>query len=112
MEIRKLNTRDLYTVGNMLRKVAPALKNIPFAKAEDESESEHKSRIGKDVFMLLADKLYDDAWKWLASVAGMSVDELMEQPIEFVPELIQELVEKEDLSDFFTKVQGMVGKIA
>lgn len=111
METRKLNTRDLYTVGNMLRKVAPDLRKIQFEKGENESEEAHKARVGQSMFALLADRLYEDVWAWLASVANMSLDEMMDQPIEFVPELVEELTQKEDLGHFFTKVQGMVAKM-
>jgi|AntDeeMinimDraft_6_1070357.scaffolds.fasta_scaffold00531_2 hypothetical protein len=110
MEVRKLNTKDLYIVGGMLRKVAPDLRQIQFDKQKNESENEHKMRVGQAVFSLLADKLYEDVWDWLADVSGQSKDDLLAQPIEYVPELINHLAKSEDLTNFFTKVRGLVGK--
>lgn len=110
MEVRKLNTKDLYIVGGMLRKVAPDLRQIQFEKQENESENDHKMRVGQSIFSLLADKLYEDVWEWLADVSGQTKDDLLAQPIEYVPELINHLAESEDLTNFFTKVRGLVGK--
>lgn len=106
-EVRKLNNGDLFIVGNMIRKALPAIKKLDLKKAEDESEKDHRLRVGKDVMTVLLSECYEDTWKWLADIAEMDVKTFNQQPIGFAVEVIQEVSKSEDLKGFFKQAQAL-----
>lgn len=99
--IRKLVARDLFTVGNMLKKVLPDMVGMDFKGLDGEDEGQKSMRIGKQFIPLLVDKCFSDFWTWLADLTGKTVDEFNAMPVEYPAEVIAELTENEDLKRFF-----------
>lgn len=102
IKVRRLCTKDLYMVGSMLKGAMPEIRKLDLKGGEDKKEE-----IGKELFMILVNACYDEAWDWLADVAGMTRDELMEASLDTPLEIVQQISKSEDVAGFFKRVSQL-----
>lgn len=103
MEIRRLKTKDFFTVATLLGKMASeATKEI--------GEGSSASQIGT-IFVSNALKFAEkDLKNWLADLAGIEPKEFDELPFDAPIDIIEQLAEREDLNSFLQRVMQLRSK--
>lgn len=123
MKVRRLKTKDLFTVATIIAKCGndffiTAGRLLIGMNDEEEVENGKKGKkeekrktnygaIGISVFTSLLKYADTDIKEWLASMVEMEVKEFDELPIDAPVEIIEEMARQEDLKDFFTRVMGL-----
>ena len=102
MEIRELKTKDIKVIAKMLGKINQdsvnnLLKLIRQAKLKKSNDS---MEIGFTLFQILAADLTDDIFEWFADLAGMTVEELDEMPIDTPKLIVTTLMKRGNFGDF------------
>jgi hypothetical protein len=120
IEVRALTTEDLFTVAKMLSKVAgksktqllAAIKTAGKSKEEgkpEEGESLDPAAFAFDIFKVIIDEVSEDLISWMASLIGVKPAVFKKMPINTPLEIIEVLVKREDLRDFFARVSRLIG---
>jgi len=103
MEIRKLKTKDIKTLAEMLAKLNPESVKSLFALVRSASGKRNKSsamEIGFTIFQVLAADLTNDIFTWLADLAGMTPEEFGETDVSVSKEVVSQLVSQAGFADF------------
>lgn len=122
LEIRDLNTGDVFTVARMLTKVVSenkdSIKKLIKSKSGDEKKeltAEEKEEMGIDLTFLVLQNCLEFAEKdlkaWFADLIGIKPEEFEETPFDTIPNIINELTEKDDVHSFFTAVLQLYKKM-
>jgi len=134
MDIRTLNTSDVFVVARMLSKVTGEAKNelSQIIKASSvETESKKKTVKDKDKLNKQLDDLYieagikitfllfqylinyaaDDLQKWLGSLIGKSPEEFGDMPPETTMEILVSLSEAKEIQSFFSAAFAIFNKM-
>lgn len=107
LSIRRLNTKDFWTVLSVLRKGGKeALSRMG---AAEEMDNMARGILIMDIGLEYAEK---DLKGLLADLAGMSLEEYEKQPFETTIDIIEVVSEQEDLSAFFKRVAGLFKKVS
>jgi hypothetical protein len=122
ISIRKLTNRDMLTVIGMLKTVGASagsrLSSLVVAGSgvsknqDSSSEEESGIKIGFLVLTELYENLIDDLTKWIASLAGKSLEDYLEMPPETTIDIIEQLVEGEDSKRFFSRALQLSKKMS
>lgn len=99
--VRKLRASDVRTVARIL---GPQVKNLPTGKDVEASN------IGRDLFASILSDNMDDLWAWLADLAGMTSDQLDEQPMHVPLDIIERVMEDEDIGPFGERLRQLLTK--
>jgi hypothetical protein len=104
IEVRRLKTKDFFTVASLLGKMAgDASKEI--------SDGATASQIGT-IFVSNALKYAEkDIKTWLADLVNIKPEEFDGLAFDAPIEIIEQLAEKEDLLSFLQRVQQLRGKL-
>lgn len=112
MKIRKLTTRDVIEVANILKDDILVLAE----KAKENKEKEKDAtQFGIEIISMLLEKIEkgeSEAFKWVVSLTGMTYEEFLEAPPTMILDLTEALVENGEIVDFFTKAQKLAQKLA
>lgn len=122
IEVRALTTEDLFTVAKMLSKVAGKSKVQILAAIKATGKSGEEGKLGEegapdpaafafDIFKVIIDEVSDDLIAWMASLIEKQPDEFKKMPIEVTLEIVEVLVKKEDLRDFFARASRLIGSL-
>ena len=104
MKVRKLVTRDLFSLAKIMGKFGDDMKPII-------GEIQNEQALGF-MFLSTALKHADEDFKsWVADLVGIEPNEVDEQPIEFLPDVLEALAEQEDLPGFFARARGFATKM-
>lgn len=104
MEVRRLQTSDLFKVATMLSKITAGA-------SKDVLEGMTATQTGA-LFISNAFRFAEtDVKAWLAELVDMSVEEFDKLPFDAPIEIVEALADQEDLASFFQRVKGLAGKI-
>ena len=108
IQVRELNTADFWRLLNIIRKGGKEaiVKLQSVNTAEDDNT---RAMVLLDVGMEYAEK---ELTAFLADLAGLSVDEYMESGFDTTLAIIEQLIEKEDVSNFTRRVVNLAGKFS
>lgn len=101
LTVRPLKAGDVRTVARIL---APQIRNLPSGKSADPES------IGRDLFASMLEKNTDELWAWLADLAGMTSQELDDQPMTAPFDIIQKVLEDDDIGPFAKQLQSLLSK--
>lgn len=129
MKVRDLETRDIFTIAKMLQKItgekrteiigmikkSDVFSKMPDKKQSEEELAQQQVEVGIEVAFFIFDLLIEYAEKdiknWFADLTEIPPEEFDKTNINTILEVIQELVEREDLADFFTNAWELYKKI-
>lgn len=106
--VRRLQTKDLYLIGSLIRKNLHKIRGINTKALPDEGEEARRQRVGQLFLEFLLDNCADEMWSWLASMVEMDVTEFGDQPISAVFDIIDQIKKTEDFADFFKRLSSMI----
>jgi len=112
--MRVLETGDIFTVVNMLKKLSKStLPNlmVSVVGTNNKNKTPDMISIGMQVLNELYASLEDDLLKWLSSLVNMEIDDFYSTPIDTIPNIIEELVNNEEYKSFFLQVYKLYKKI-
>jgi hypothetical protein len=124
LEIRDLNTGDVFTVAKMLLKVVgenkDSIKKLIKSRSKDgkkkELSQEEQEELGIDLTMLVLQNCLEfaekDLKKWFADLIGVKQSEFDKTPIDTIPNIINQITEKDDVHSFFTAVLQLYRKMS
>lgn len=125
LKMRKLTTRDMFTVVDMLKKLAEGgfgeseLSNLIVSelkkKSEKAGETDERAiiKIGILVLTKLYESLKPDLINWFASLIGKTIDEYMDSDPNTTLEIIDQLIDGgEETKNFFTSAFALFKKIS
>ena len=108
MEIRELKAKDVKTLAKMLGKLKSTSVGDLFNVLEKKKANQLE--VGLSIFRVVAADLTDDVYAWFADLAGKTVEELDEMPVNTPADIIKELVKRGDFKDFFGLAIQRAGK--
>jgi hypothetical protein len=123
LEIRDLNTGDVFTVARMLMKVVSenkdSIKKLIKSKSGDKNKKElteaEKEEMGIDLAFLVLQNCLEfaeqDLKNWFSDLIGKDPEEFDETPFDTIPNIINQLTEKDDVHSFFTAVLQLYKKM-
>lgn len=114
LKMRVLETGDIFTVVNMLKKLSKStLPNlmVSVVGTNNKNKTPDMISIGMQVLNELYASLEDDLLKWLSSLVNMEIDDFYSTPIDTIPNIIEELVNNEEYKSFFLQVYKLYKKI-
>lgn len=101
VSVRSLQASDVRVVARVL---GPQIKNLPADAKSDPGE------IGRSLISKVLSDNMDDLWAWLADMAGMSPDQLDEQPLETPLLIIEKVMEDEHIGPFGERLRKLLPK--
>lgn len=105
MEIRRLKTKDFFTVATMLSKMAgDTMRNL-------SGETNDAASVGASFISNAFKYAESDIKDWLADLAGIAKDAFDELPFDAPIEIIERLAEQENLTSFLQRVMGLKDKL-
>lgn len=114
--MRKLQTSDVFTIVDMLKKVAGETlpKIIKSVSTTDTKKGGEENRLQVGILILteLYDNLRDDLLIWLADLNEMAEEEFMQSDPETVLGVIEEFATNEKYQSFFLRAYNLYKKIA
>jgi hypothetical protein len=91
--------------------LADALDHIDIEKmmrARNANDENAVGELGGDIIKSALKYSRHSAFKFLASTAGMTVDELKDQPLSTVTAIITQIKQDPELKDFLAQARGML----
>jgi len=115
-KIRKLTAQDVFTIVDMLKKVASntlpkIIKGVSEAPKEGDKAGA-QIQIGIMILTELYANLKDDLITWLASMVNMKREEYLESDAELTLEIIDQLSTNKEYNGFFLRAYNLYKKIA
>ena len=119
-KIRELCRKDRVVLSRMIEKVADKVvgtKILDLITAVTPQEGKEvdggaKTKLGIEILRLLMGTLNEDVTEWFASLLGLSVDEFNDNtPFNIELEIVRQLQEADDVTDFFTGVSQQFSTI-
>ena len=129
IKIRKLTVADRKTLSNLIKNLAdtvgdaslfnlissavtasPEAKENRSEKAE-ETKEDSAIQIGIKVLQALLDTLENDTHTWFSELIGVSKEDFLKLPIDTEAVIIEQIVESEEASSFFTIASRLYKKI-
>lgn len=105
MEVRRLKTKDFFTVATMLSKMAgDAMHGMADA-------ANNSAQVGATFISSALKYAESDLKAWLSDLVGIKPDEFDELPFDAPLEIVEQLADKENLVNFFLRVKGLRDKI-
>ena len=121
IKIRKLKRKDRVTVTNLIKKLVDKVGDMGLldiissetksptnksskksGKKEKEPETTSPVKIGMKVVQLAMQSLQEDVTEWFSDLVGMTPAEFDEGPLDIEVQIIAQLREAEEVSDFFS----------
>ena len=109
MEIRKLQVADVFAVARMLGKITKVAR-LELAKAIT-SKKPNITELGMVIVQSICVEAEEDLKAWLADLIDKKKDEFMVMDATAIFDIIEGLVEKEDIKDFFARASQLVTKL-
>ena len=78
------------------------------AQNANKGDGSVSAEVGGEVIKALLKHSRVSAFKFLAGAAGMSVDELRDEPLSTLTEIIPQIKADPELADFFAQARGML----
>ena len=108
IEIRRLNTKDFWTIVNILRKGGKEAFSR-MAQLEQNASVEERGMFIMDIGMEFAQK---ELSAFLADLAGMTKEEYENGSFDLTLTIIEQLAERENLEDFIKRVAALAKKFS
>jgi hypothetical protein len=117
MKIRNYTVADVFTLVDLLASISgttgESLKTLLKSGGGNITEEEAHDR-GVELVLLVLNKAYagakDKLVNWLASLLEMTVDEFLKQPPDTVLDVIDEIVNRKETKDFFSRAFARFNK--
>lgn len=110
--IRPLEQGDREVLSKLIEKVASKVTDgeilglITMASGTEEGDSKEnagiKTKLGIKIMQLLMQLLNEDLKVWFADLIGVEIEKFSKLPFNIELEIIRQLQEADDLTDFFT----------
>lgn len=115
-QIRKLTAADVFTVVDMLKKVASdtlpkIIKSVSDAPKKDKSP-ENQIQLGVLILTELYANLKEDLIVWLASMVYMERKEFLESDAVLTLDIIEKLSTDKEYNGFFLRAYNIYKRIA
>lgn len=114
--LRKLCARDVFPFAKILSKVG--IKQFAECFELDENDNLSLSMSGLsvalnviDILLSNLDKCENEIFSFLASVAGMTTEEVKDLDMDIFAEMTIEIFQKKEFSDFFKVVSRLLGLV-
>jgi len=113
--MRKYNVADVFTIVDLLSSIAgssgDSLRNL--LRSGDGTDEEAEDR-GIELVLYVLNKSYmgckEKLIQWFASLLEISVDEFLSKPPETVLEVIEEIGNRKESKDFFSRAFRLFNK--
>jgi len=105
LEIRKLETHDLFTVATILGKCGEEATKVISQIGEGKSAT----AIGLAFLAVVLKHAESDIKKWMASLIGKSVEEFDKLPFDTPLAIVEKLAKTEDIKGFFMRARKLSG---
>jgi len=117
IEIRPLETEDLFTVVDMFKKVGNTKLNELITSdssstKESTSDANQSIQLGITVLTALYENVVGDLKAWFASLINKSVEEYMKTPATTTLDIIDYLTDAEDSQGFFSRALQLYRRIS
>jgi len=115
--IRAYTVADVFTLIDLLSSITgtagESLKTLLKSGGSNITEEEAHDR-GVELVLLVLNKSYagakDKLIAWLASLLEMTVDEFLKQPPETILDVVDEIVNRKESKDFFSRAFARFNK--
>lgn len=105
--MRDLTALDLKTLVKMLGKLnQSSIDSISVLMSDGGTDY---LAVGIALFKIVASDLTDDIYAWLASLKGITAEELDKQGFTAPIDIVKELIQKPEFESFFTSAAGIAG---
>ena len=117
-QIRKLTAGDVFTVVDMLKKVAndtlpKIIKSVSEVSSKDEKGAQgHQIQLGVLILTELYANLREDLITWLASMVYMEREEFLKSDAVLTLDIIEKLSTDKEYNGFFLRAYNLYKKIA
>jgi hypothetical protein len=116
MKIRAYTVSDVFTLVDLLASITgtagDSLKSLLKSGGNISDEEAHDR--GVELVLLILNKSYlgakDKLIQWFASLTEMTVDEFLKQPPDTVLDVIDEIVNRKESKDFFSRAFARFNK--
>ena len=127
LKIRKLTVKDRKTLSNLIKKVAETAEgnkqllnlissNVTPVNENQGSEENGENQdsfisVGIGVIKLLLEVFEEETHKWFSDLLGVTEDKFLELPLDTEAKVIQQIIEAQEASSFFTIASQLYKKI-
>lgn len=110
IKVRKLNAGDIYRVATLVSSELDLINEI--AKRRDgEGQEEYQTRVGGELLKAISGRHLAELWDWIADLAGMTVEELNQSPMDTPLVVIEEVIGGDDVAGFTAAVRKLAQKL-
>lgn len=116
--IREIKVKDRKLISRLIEKTADKMKDNSLfemitstAKSKSENRTAEAVKVGAEIIKMLLDVVESDMTAWFADLAGVTVDEFEDMPVDTELQIIDQIIQAEESERFFSIASQLSKKI-